>query len=613
MSLTVGDLFCGAGGFSEGFRQAGFQIKWGVDHWSPAVRTFDKNFPESEALPKNALDLDTGDLEPVDVVIGSPPCTYFSLANRGGGGDRERGYEFVARFLEIVKELEPKYWVMENVPHLRGSLEEHLDGDRLLLNGVRIEIPRRKVLRADHYGTPQRRRRLFSGKFPTPRGPTEQEQGQSLSLESVLKRLPDPCEGLEGAKRWALDPVYGKLRLSARRLRDHFEDKRWRLRRDELRQCREWKQNNGVYGRMDFPDRLDRPSRTITAVRTHTSRATIVVNCPHHPGRRYRTLTLRECASLQGFPLTFNFWTGSVSHKDRLVGNAVPPPMARAIAVAILKEEGLPFPARPIVNRIGDVPDSLQLPERRPPRYSKQRRFRAHVLEDWEPSCRVELDNRVELDADEEKSGLHVLPRGKRQSEWVTHLYLGYAKDYRCYEIRDEDALLLIESVEAAPGDEIPSLGNDLRAILREAEETFRGSLPNAPRLQAGWAGRADVEVSPFDVLSRVEGIIDNRLPVKSWGHIQVPAETCSAALRPRLARHGVHADAEPPRAINARTLGAVIALSVACGHINHDGGRIENRGESRYVSDKTAAAAADGKEPIRRTDRRAHRRSTTR
>ena len=79
---TVIDFFCGAGGFSEGFRQQGFEIIKGVDHWIPAVQTFNHNFGLNDE-PRNILDywesIDLiNDLPDSDVIIGSPPCVSFS-------------------------------------------------------------------------------------------------------------------------------------------------------------------------------------------------------------------------------------------------------------------------------------------------------------------------------------------------------------------------------------------------------------------------------------------------------------------------------------------------------------------------------------------------------
>lgn len=115
-TLSCADLFCGAGGFSEGFRQAGFRVTNALDIWAPAVLTHEKNQPETEAIRADILSFDPERLGPVDVLIGSPPCTEFSFANRGGNGDVEAGMRLVYRFLRFVYELRPRWWVMENVP-----------------------------------------------------------------------------------------------------------------------------------------------------------------------------------------------------------------------------------------------------------------------------------------------------------------------------------------------------------------------------------------------------------------------------------------------------------------------------------------------------------------
>ena len=90
-NLTVIDFFCGAGGFSEGFRQMGFEIKYGYDHWKPAVDTYNHNF-NLNCEVKNILDFETSideieSLPNTDVIIGSPPCVSFSSSNKSGNAE----------------------------------------------------------------------------------------------------------------------------------------------------------------------------------------------------------------------------------------------------------------------------------------------------------------------------------------------------------------------------------------------------------------------------------------------------------------------------------------------------------------------------------------------
>ena len=84
--LTVIDFFCGAGGFSEGFRQMGYDIIYGYDHWKPAVDTYNHNF-NLQCSPKNILDFDNSideinAIPNTDIILGSPPCVSFSSSNK---------------------------------------------------------------------------------------------------------------------------------------------------------------------------------------------------------------------------------------------------------------------------------------------------------------------------------------------------------------------------------------------------------------------------------------------------------------------------------------------------------------------------------------------------
>ena len=93
--LTVIDFFCGAGGFSEGFRQMGYKIVRGYDNWKPAIDTYNYNYGTNSII-KNILDFkdsvdEIDSIPDTDVIIGSPPCVSFSSSNISGKADKKSG------------------------------------------------------------------------------------------------------------------------------------------------------------------------------------------------------------------------------------------------------------------------------------------------------------------------------------------------------------------------------------------------------------------------------------------------------------------------------------------------------------------------------------------
>lgn len=106
------DLFCGAGGFSLGFKTAGFDLLFGLDNDPNAVDVYTANV--GKCILADIRDYNFKDYEgKVDVVIGSPPCQSFSCANTS---TRECDTELTNEFFRTVSEVHPKFWIMENVP-----------------------------------------------------------------------------------------------------------------------------------------------------------------------------------------------------------------------------------------------------------------------------------------------------------------------------------------------------------------------------------------------------------------------------------------------------------------------------------------------------------------
>jgi site-specific DNA-cytosine methylase len=143
--MKVIDLFCGCGGFSEGFKQAGFEVLFGVDNNQDACDSYAANHGKSILSDVRKLDLDL--LKEADVIIGSPPCQSFSEANP----NRENKPDLVLYFLYLMYTVKPKYWIMEEVEEVKKWLPP--------------SIPR-QVFQANYSGLNHRQRRLFAGYYP---------------------------------------------------------------------------------------------------------------------------------------------------------------------------------------------------------------------------------------------------------------------------------------------------------------------------------------------------------------------------------------------------------------------------------------------------------------
>lgn len=189
---TVLDLFCGAGGLSEGFRQAGFRILGGSDSDPDAVATFARNFPEAQAL--------TGDIRAeairerlhalarqADVVVGGPPCQGFSQVRNHVRLIDEPRNALYREFVAVVAEGAPRAFVMENVT----GMDEMDVRDQILEDlsiGGEYEVEAR-VLDAADFGVPQSRRRLlFAGLRRGEDGPFRLPTGTELATVFGLDR-----------------------------------------------------------------------------------------------------------------------------------------------------------------------------------------------------------------------------------------------------------------------------------------------------------------------------------------------------------------------------------------------------------------------------------------
>lgn len=162
--LKVLDLFCGAGGISEGFRQAGFSIVAGIDHDPDASATYSRNFPGAltvngdltkPSIRSQVVDVSAG----VDVIVGGPPCQAFSQVrnhDRDVTDPRNRLYQ---EFLHVLSLLRPRAFVMENVPGIAQlRIHQRIANDLSLQGQYTVTV---HLVDACDFGVPQTRKRIF--------------------------------------------------------------------------------------------------------------------------------------------------------------------------------------------------------------------------------------------------------------------------------------------------------------------------------------------------------------------------------------------------------------------------------------------------------------------
>lgn len=300
---TVLDLFAGAGGFSLGFRQAGFEIARAVENFRPVAASYAENFPDVRLDDVDIQKLSIRD--PYDVVIGGPPCEpYTSATADRAPNPLDRLYKnkiggLVLHFIRIVKEVHPQAFVMENVVQVaEGPLRNALIKEFRAAGYPNIHF---NELFAEHYGTPSHRRRLFIS---------------NLALDPPPSKAPPPTvlQALDGL------PPPGQGKIPNHLPHPLSPDKRARLR--NLAPGRSLYSYQSATGKRHGNWLRLRPDQLAPTI---GGGARFV-----HPTED-RLLTVREHARLLGLPDDFVFRGGRDLQYDQ-VGEAVPPPLAKSIA-----------------------------------------------------------------------------------------------------------------------------------------------------------------------------------------------------------------------------------------------------------------------------------------
>lgn len=322
---TVVDLFCGAGGLSTGFKMAGFRVLLGIDHCKPCVETFRENHRGVKAIEADIRTVEASsvmkilDGEKVDVIVGGPPCQGFSVAGDMDPNDPRNS--LFREFVRIVKNVQPKWFVMENVTGLLISKTSAGDNVSTIITdefrriGYSVE---RKILISADYGVPQKRKRvIFIG---TNTGNPIQFPEPSHSEEPYIT-----VQGRE-ISRWV--PVSKVL------LNEDEVDKRYfhsqRMIDGFVERKKKHTANGNGFGWQIL--KMDKPSYTISARYWKDGGDALVMYSPSN----VRMLTELECARIQSFPEEYVFM-GNKKERYQQIGNAVPPLLGKAIARTIMK------------------------------------------------------------------------------------------------------------------------------------------------------------------------------------------------------------------------------------------------------------------------------------
>lgn len=372
MARPIGiDLFAGAGGLSLGFEQAGFDVAAAVEIDPIHCATHEYNFPRSKTICASVVDLSGEAIRSIaglkereiDVVFGGAPCQGFSMMGKRALDDTRN--QLVFHYVRIVKELQPKYCVFENVKGLTlGKHAQFLEElvEALRDSGYSVLLPY-KVLNAANFGVPQSRERLFliAARNDQPMPEYAEPWTARVTVRDAIADLPnvDDFTALEESDSvevvWATETEYA-LRLRGM-LHDPEDYSYKRVFDHNLLTCslmtahtEKSKQRfrETVPGTTESISRFLRldPEGVCNTLRagTDSARGAHTSPRPIHPVYA-RVLTVREAARLHSYPDWFRLHV-TKWHGFRQIGNSVPPLLGRAVATSIIRALGIE-PSKP--------------------------------------------------------------------------------------------------------------------------------------------------------------------------------------------------------------------------------------------------------------------------
>lgn len=345
MIKKVIDLFSGVGGLSQGFRNEGFSIILANEIDPDIAESYKKNHKDTIMINDDIQNLEISNVfskyTDIDVIIGGPPCQGFSQKGSRKVLDDPRNFLF-RNFYEIVKFIQPKYFVIENVPTILTAKNGMFKNEiYTLFEDIGYKL-NSGILSASDFGVPQLRKRAIligkkgGGPLDMPK-PTEKKITAWEAISDLAYLKSGEGEFVSDYKNKPLNEYQKFLRGNAQKLYNHEVTKHSKLALKRMKlipengdkadlpsEHRTKSIYSGTWGRII----KDKPSVTITTRFDTPSSGRFI-----HPFL-HRAITVREAARLQSFPDTIIFY-GSKTSQMKQVGNAVPPLLAQAIAKTI--------------------------------------------------------------------------------------------------------------------------------------------------------------------------------------------------------------------------------------------------------------------------------------
>lgn len=346
------DLFSGVGGLSLGFEMAGFEIVIANEYDKSIASSYQYNHKKTRMIAEDITTLPIVETfkeyrGKIDVVIGGPPCQGFSQKGQRKTINDERNFLF-KYYVKVVELVQPKYFVMENVPNLltaekgffKKEIEEMFGKLGYLLNA--------EILDASDYGVPQSRRRAViigkktnsdKDKVKIPR-----KNSKSVTIWEAISDLAylDSGEGQE-VQEYKYEPQSDYqvlMRKNSNVLKNHVATKHSKLALERLSLI------PPETGKEVLPkEHLTKSIYSGTWSRMVKNEVSVTITTRFdtpssgkftHPYLD-RAITVREAARIQSFPDDFEF-IGTKGSQMKQVGNAVPPLLAKAIATEILND-----------------------------------------------------------------------------------------------------------------------------------------------------------------------------------------------------------------------------------------------------------------------------------